>query len=405
MRKIGIFAAAATLLAIGGCTSDEPNEKVTPYRNLEMNAETRAAATANNSFALNLFRQTDAGGNMTISTYGVFSVLSMLANGDTGECRDEILDMFGFGEGTDGIATLNGYCSLMNRELPGLDGRVKVSLANAIWSERELDENFSSVLHDTFEAEWFKEDGGDENGMRSINKWVSENTHGMIPHFLKEPTDNPIAIVNAIYFKGKWDKPFKKADTAQGRFRNIDGDEATAQFMNAHGCYRAYFDSKINAVELKYGSGNYSMLLIKPAEGCSFEQMADEFDSETFDAMLESTDFTTYDFRVSVPKFKAETDIDMLASLRKVGFRSILKTEFNSLLANGDGLKLNMLKQATAIEVNEDGTEAASATMAGMDLSPGFPPHDPVTFDSPFIYIIRETSTNTILFIGRTVRF
>ena len=97
MRKIGIFAAAATLLAIGGCTSDEPNEKATPYRNLEMNAETRAAATANNSFSLNLFRQTDAGGNMTISTYGVFSVLSMLANGDTGECRDEILDMFGFG--------------------------------------------------------------------------------------------------------------------------------------------------------------------------------------------------------------------------------------------------------------------------------------------------------------------
>ena len=241
--------------------------------------------------------------------------------------------------------------------------------------------------------------------MRSINKWVSENTHGMIPQFLKNPTNNSIAIVNAIYFNGKWNKPFKKADTAQGRFRNLEGDESASQFMNANDYYRAYFDSKIDAVELKYGSGNYSMLLVKPAEGYSFEQMIDEFDSETFNAVLESPDFTIYNFRVSVPKFKVETDIDMIESLRKVGFRSILKTEFNSLLAKGDGLRLNMLKQATAIEVNEDGTEAASATMAGMDLSPGFPPHDPVTFDSPFIYIIRETSTNTILFIGRTVRF
>lgn len=406
-RTIAIMTAAFTLTA---CSNDEPSKSdensTTPYRQLQLNARTRGAVESNNDFAFDLFRHVpEKHGNFIVSPYGFFSALSMLANGDDGDTRDALLNGLGYADGTEGLAALNEYCGMMNRELPELDGRVNLSLANSVWTLYELNENFYQELSDVFKAEWVAQDPAGESGMQSINNWVSENTKGMIAQFLKEPQSTILSVINAIYFNGKWTNRFSKSETKSGLFRNIDGTEGEADFMNQTADFLCYFHDNIEAVELTYGSGNYSMLLIKPAEGKSFDEIKNTIDQSFMDNMLSSPAYLTYNLQVSVPKFRVYTDLNLESVIGKMGFKNIFNCEFNSILKKNPHLNVASLLQAVTIDVNEGGTEAASATQAGMTTSPGVFPHAPVVFNSPFLYMIRERSTNTVLFIGQVVSF
>jgi serine protease inhibitor len=410
MKTFKTIAIMTAAIALTACSNDEPSKsdenRTTPYRQLQLNERTRGAVDANNNFAFDLFRQvSEKQGNFIVSPYGFFSALSMLANGDNGDTRDAILKGLGYTDGTEGLSALNEYCGMMNRELPELDGRVNLSLANSIWTAAELNENFSNELSDTFNAEWIAQNPAGESGMQAINNWVSDNTKGMIARFLKQPQHTSLSVINAIYFNGKWTNKFSKSETKSGLFKNIDGTEAKADFMNQTADFLGYFYDNIEAVELTYGSGNYSMLLIKPTEGKTFDEMRNSIDQDYLDNMMASPVYLTYNLQVSVPKFKIYTDLDLAGAIGKMGFEDIFTREFNSILKNNSHLNVSSLLQAVTIDVNEEGTEAASATQAGMTTAPAIFPHAPVVFNSPFIYMIRERSTNTVFFIGQVVNF
>ncbi len=410
MKTFKTIAIMTAAIALTACSNDEPSKsdenRTTPYRQLQLNERTRGAVDANNNFAFDLFRQvSEKQGNFIVSPYGFFSALSMLANGDNGDTRDAILKGLGYTDGTEGLSALNEYCGMMNRELPELDGRVNLSLANSIWTAAELNENFSNELSDTFNAEWIAQNPAGESGMQAINNWVSDNTKGMIARFLKQPQHTSLSVINAIYFNGKWTNKFSKSETKSGLFKNIDGTEAKADFMNQTADFLGYFYDNIEAVELTYGSGNYSMLLIKPTEGKTFDEMRNSIDQDYLDNMMASPVYLTYNLQVSVPKFKIYTDLDLAGTIGKMGFEDIFTREFNSILKNNSHLNVSSLLQAVTIDVNEEGTEAASATQAGMTTAPAIFPHAPVVFNSPFIYMIRERSTNTVFFIGQVVNF
>lgn len=410
MKTFKTIAIMTAAIALTACSNDEPSKsdenRTTPYRQLQLNERTRGAVDANNNFAFDLFRQvSEKQGNFIVSPYGFFSALSMLANGDNGDTRDAILKGLGYTDGTEGLSALNEYCGMMNRELPELDGRVNLSLANSIWTAAELNENFSNELSDTFNAEWIAQNPAGESGMQAINNWVSGNTKGMIAQFLKQPQHTSLSVINAIYFNGKWTNKFSKSETKSGLFKNIDGTEAKADFMNQTADFLGYFYDNIEAVELTYGSGNYSMLLIKPTEGKTFDEMRNSIDQDYLDNMMASPVYLTYNLQVSVPKFKIYTDLDLAGTIGKMGFEDIFTREFNSILKNNSHLNVSSLLQAVTIDVNEEGTEAASATQAGMTTAPAIFPHAPVVFNSPFIYMIRERSTNTVFFIGQVVNF
>ena len=131
--------------------------------------------------------------------------------------------------------------------------------------------------------------------------------------------------------------------------------------------------------------------------------MRNSIDQDYLDNMMASPVYLTYNLQVSVPKFKIYTDLDLAGAIGKMGFEDIFTREFNSILKNNSHLNVSSLLQAVTIDVNEEGTEAASATQAGMTTAPAIFPHAPVVFNSPFIYMIRERSTNTVFFIGQVV--
>lgn len=404
MNKIKWISIFFLPLLIAGCSNDDADNfgKETPFKRIELNAQTRGAVDANNNFAFDLFKQTSENENSAVSPFSTFSVLSMMANGDTEATRDHILKGLGYENGIVGLNELNQFCELMNRELPTLDGRVTVSFANSIWTDMELDEDFHHTLTDTFKGEWVAEKPSGDTGMIKVNQWINDKTKGMIHDFLKSPVNHEISLINALYFNGKWTHKFEKANSKSDIFKNLNGTDATTKFMNQTNDYTAYFGNDMEMVELTYGSGNYSMVLVKPAEGKSFDELKELLDASI---LTNLTNTEKYNMQISLPAFKIESYYNLVPVLRKIGFENLEKWNFNAITKVKAPFSITEILHSVVLDVNEEGSEAAAATMTGIVISPGSIPHAPMVFNSPFIYLIRERSTNTIFFIGQVVNF
>ena len=398
---MNILAVGAIALTAASCSDDDPvGGKVTPFRPVDLPAETRSAVTAGNDFSLSLFRTAPDEANCILSPYSVFSTLSMLANADAGEAGKEILSKFGYSEPEVGIAALNSYCSILNKTLPTLDGRVSLNMSNSLWTVSDPVPSFLSTLTENYMGEWICESPAGESGKEAVNKYVAKNTDNMITEFLNAPFDSDVMLLNTVYFNGKWKQEFDSELTKPGKFRNIDGKEVTTPFMTVESSFDAFGDDNVTAVEFPYGSGNFAMTLLMPADGSSFADFRHKLSASYLDEVI--TDMHPVSCTVSLPKFKTDARFDLEENLQKMGFKKIFDSEYDNLIKRGS-VRMNKFLHAAAIEVDEKGTKAAAATYIGGETSVG--PGSMIRFDSPFIYIIRETSTNTILFAGQITKF
>ena len=298
-------AIIAALLLLTGCNSDNPDrERETPYTQISMSDATRAVVAPSNDFALDLFRLAAAvnRGNIVISPISISNVLSMVANADSGESRDEILFAVGLPAGQQGLDILNEYNRLMLSTLPTLDGKTICNIANSVWTEFPLNRIFAENMVQYLGAELFRQSPRGENGRQAINKWVSTETSGIIPEFLKNPIDASWALVNASYFKGIWANPFDREETTGMTFHNLDLSETRTPFMyvNADFSYNSFDDFEI--VSLPYGNGNFCMEVILPAEG-KFADVMGTLTAETLEAARREA--RSCDIVLRLPKFES----------------------------------------------------------------------------------------------------
>ena len=395
------LAIASIALTAASCQDDGPeSSKVTPYKPIELSADTRSAVEAGNEFSLGLFKTLPEEENCVISPYSIFSTLSMMANADEDAARDEILAKFGYSNGEAGLNALNSYCRTMNNSLSGLDGRVIVKMSNSLWTESEPTSSFLTTLTENYNGEWIRKSPKGEVGMAAVNKFVAKNTENLILEFLTKPLDIDIMLLNTVYFNGKWQQEIDKDLTKPAKFHNIDGKISTTPFMVADGTFNVFGDDNFTFVELPYGSGNFTMTLLMPTDKIAFGDLRQSLSGSRLNKMI--TDMESIPCTVFLPKFKTKQKIELESNLRDMGFNKIFDDRYSNLIT-GESASLNQLQHATSIEVDEDGTKAAAATEAGWFISPG--PGSEIRFNSPFIYMIRETSTNTILFIGQITNF
>lgn len=395
-------AIIAALLLLTGCNSDNPDqERETPYTQISMSDATRAVVAPSNDFALDLFRLAAAvnRGNIVISPISISNVLSMVANADSGESRDEILFAVGLPAGQQGLDILNEYNRLMLSTLPTLDGKTICNIANSVWTEFPLNRIFAENMVQYLGAELFRKSPRGENGRQAINKWVSTETSGIIPEFLKNPIDASWALVNASYFKGIWANPFDREETTGMTFHNLDLSETRTPFMyvNADFSYNSFDDFEI--VSLPYGNGNFCMEVILPAEG-KFADVMGTLTAETLEAARREA--RSCDIVLRLPKFESGFATDLIPLFGKLGINGM----FSSLdqLMDSDKVAATYACHAVKIKIDEEGTEAASATMVG-GVTANLTDTVVMTVDRPFIYLIRETSTGVLLFAGTQVAF
>ena len=420
MKRFAMAAGALLLaLCLAGCSSDSPqdinpvdppvDEPVdnptqedpiidrTPYKAIEMDTETRSGVGVNNTFAFSLWNnlqnnaRTDE--NITVVPYSVFSVLSMMANGDDGETRDEVLGLLGLESGEKGLAALNNYNRIMLSELPGLDGQVQISLANSLWLNEGLKINptFAGTIGTSYDGALNTCPLASE-GKDRINAWVSDRTHGLIPNLLSQPlTRSDLVVVNAFYFNGLWFFPFMEKATGEGDFTNADGSRSRADFMKQQRTFGYAKTDRMEMVSMTYGSGNYEMVLF----------MADDasVSEDDINAALEARRDT--ETIITLPRFSQESSYELMDILKAMGLG---KTSFNAMLEDG-GTTLGRIVHAARIYVDEKGSRAAAGTageMIGWDGEEVKPVE--ITFNRPFRFMIRETSTGTILLMGRVAK-
>lgn len=396
------FTALALSLMTIGCSSDAPYDPsgegiVICPGEIDLNL-----INEQNDFAFKYFKNipTDDNGNIVISPLSLSMTLAMAANGAEGETLDEILRVIG--SDNTSLRNINSQNSFLINVFPQLDPKTTLSLANALWIHKDFSvkEQFRTLCADTYNAEVNNIDMYSPAAKDIINKWAEQHTNGLIKNFLSEEPRKVLSIMNALYFKGQWSDKFSKSDTRKAAFHNADGRNPQVSMMHDsnHVC-GTLMDGGTMVVSLPYGNKAFRMTIIVPEEGTTTDQYAAHLTTEKWlgwqdDLLREGTR------DLKMPKFDIESQNEPIEMLRKLGMTRAFGdgAEFSGI---AEGLQISSIKQKTHIIVDESGTEAAAVTDIGFDLTIAQPGTRTIVVDRPFIFIISESGSSSILFMGK----
>jgi serine protease inhibitor len=327
--------------------------------------------------------------------------LGMTMNGTAGATFDEMRSVLGFG--TMARDQINqGYRDLMALLLD-LDPNVEVGIGNSIWY-REGFPVKASFLDRTrlfFDARASAMNFGDPGAAAVINGWVKDQTRGKIEEIVDNPIDpaTVMILINAVYFKGTWTSQFDKSKTAQATFTGRSGATASVPLMQLADTLRYAETDRYQAVDLPYGGRAFSMTLVLPKAGHTMEELVGSLDPASWDQLvagLQRREGTVY-----LPRFRMEWDKILNETLQAMGMRLAFiggQADFSELSEEAMGLHISRVRQKTYVDVDEEGTEAAGVTSVEIRDSAS----DRFFFraDRPFLFVIRERFSGTILFAG-----
>jgi len=324
------------------------------------------------------------------------------ANGETQEAMQEVLELSGLR-----LKEINeSYKSLMEL-LSGLDPKVQFRIANSIWYRlgSTPEEEFVTLCKEYFDALVRAMDFCDPDAAKIINAWVYDNTNGKIEEIVDDPIRSDIVmfLINAIYFKGTWTYQFDEESTKDTLFALPDGTKKPCQMMQQRGLYKHFSNDDFQAVDLPYGDGDFSMTIFLPSPKTDIDSLIAEFTPENLSYWLGC--FSSDSGDIYIPKFKLEYDLLLNEVLKTLGMEIAFdgdRADFSRMYKDG-GVWIDKVKHKTYVEVNEEGTEAAAATVVVMiEVSPS-PSGFHMRVDRPFVFLIRENKSQTILFIGKIV--
>jgi serpin B len=361
--------------------------------------------TSENTFAFDIFgkvNEASANDNTVISPLSVSYALSMTVNGAANATRDSILKALRVSDmSTDDLN--NSYKDLTSALL-SVDTRVIMEIANSVWAEKTfpVKKTFSDILSDYYSAEARSFDITDPTAPQEMNSWISDHTNGLIKNMIDRLEDNTVMLlINAIYFKGKWKVQFKATETTLRAFTKPDGSTVDVQTMQQSEKHKVYIGDGFKIAELPYGQGNFVMDIILP-DNNDLTQVSNLLNTSNFDSWTAS--LTERKVNLYFPRFKYGYKKELTDILKQMGMGIAFTDTADFSNISDWQLLLNLVLHQAFIETNEEGTEAAAATIVGFGTT-SVGPDDPVTFDinHQFVYIIREVTTNSILFMGRII--
>ncbi|XP_064189297.1 leukocyte elastase inhibitor-like [Anguilla rostrata] len=290
-----------------------------------------------------------------------------------------------------------------------------LSLANRLYGEQSYKfvEKYIMDTKKSYQAELETADfiSKAEDARVKINSWVEKQTKEKIKNLLSEGTvDNMtrLVLVNAIYFKGNWDKKFKEADTKEVQFKLNKNESKPVQMMHQEAKFGFGFIPEVNCqiLEMPYVGKELSMLIILPQEieddSTGLVRLETELTYAKLIQWTQSDKMENRKVNVALPKFKMEETYDLKKILVSMGMEDafdLSKSDFSGMSPNNE-LVVSKVVHKSFVEVNEEGTEATAATAAVMAVRSV---NLPVMFiaDHPFLFFIRHNPTQSILFHGR----
>ncbi|MGN1232506.1 MAG: serpin family protein [Candidatus Cryptobacteroides sp.] len=355
------------------------------------------------------------GENLICSSLSLQYALAMTANGASGETLQEIIDFLGYGE--EGIDALNEYNRILLEQLPAVDLDVKLKVTDALLVNDEfpLLPFFKKTTEESYYAAVDNMDFSDPVLVAArINEWARRNTNGFIDKVLdpSDITEDAVAfIMNALYFKAKWagseySPMFLEEGTRSENFQLGDGKTVKVRMMR-NSRYHEYAEMDgYKVLVLPYSNGKFNMYVLLPDEN-DIEGLIEKLQTTSWSSILASLKQDA-EVHVKLPKFNIENKYDLNDVLNQLGVRKAFipdVAEFYRMFEHKDDYSywIGKVIQKSRISVSEWGTEAGSVTIVDMEgaTSPG-PGKKEINFyaDHPFVFIIGEETSGTILFEG-----
>ncbi|RYF62633.1 MAG: serpin family protein [Cytophagaceae bacterium] len=399
-------AALGTMLMAISCNTSPVD--LTPGINTPSELRVSAPfADQTNQFAFDLAKQvnTEEGQakNVVISPLSLHIALGMILNGANGQTAQEIQKTLHLDTQT--LAEANATYNNLMTNLPKADPKVTLTLANSVWYRNTfLVENaFQDLLKQTFYAELSAQDFTNPATVNTINNWASQKTNGKISKVIDQiQPDNVMFLMNALYVKGDWQTRFDATKTIDSPFKLVSDATTNVRMMRLNSQLNRAFRSTYTAFELPYGAARtdgpaYVMTVLLPAQSTTADAVINNMTSSEW-AQLQK-EMTPGLFDIGLPKFTLNYEINLNKALTTMGMPTAFtdRADFTKINSKG-GLTLSFVKQNTFVAVDEQGTEAAAVTTGGISTT-SVPL--PTLCDRPFVFVIHEKSTGTVLFIGK----
>ena len=370
--------------------------------------ETRLAA-ADNEFGFALFSQIqakDRDKNIFFSPLSVAFALAMTYNGAAGETQQSMARALKL----DGLSLveINRASAALTNTLVSSDPKVEMVIANSLWARQgvQFKPDFLARNRQFFGAEIASLNFGSPQAKNTINNWVSRKTRGKIPAIIDRiDAQQVLFLINAIYFKGQWQKRFDKTLTSNEPFYLLSGSPKQVPMMSQSGSYRYYRGDQFQAISLPYGNGGTSLYLFLPDQDSSLKNLLNGLNHQTWEQWMGRFRNTPGD--VKIPRFKLDYEINLNEALKFLGMEAAFtagKADFSGMRDQRD-LFISEVKHKAIVELNEEGTTAAAATSVGIGVTSIQPEPQRFTFvaDRPFLMAIRNQQNGAILFIGAVV--
>jgi serpin B len=348
-------------------------------------------------------------GNLFFSPYSISAALAMIQVGASGATRAEIETAMGHTE--TGERLIEAFSELQRvLATRAQSGPWNLSLANALWVQTGYPVNpaFVETLRNRLGADMKNADfgGAPSEAARGVNEWVDGATRGKIREILSESQLDPLTrmiLANAIYFKAPWLSQFPEGATKREPFHRLDGRSVHVLMMHDT-TYRRYARGDgFQALELPYGNDFVLMLLILPDEG-QFERVERELDVGSVTELTRIA--RPIEVALALPRFRIASSFTLREPLTRIGIKLAFTpgADFTPI-STEPGFALGDVLHKTVVEVDERGTEAAAVTAAVTLGASPFEPPKPIEYrvDRPFLFLIQDKPTGTILFMGRVL--
>jgi serpin B len=376
-------------------------------------------SNGNQIFAVELFQAVSkANENLFLSPYSISLSLAMAGSGARGQTQSEIDQVLHLQLPQEMIpAAFNA----LNQSLAvgtsptnsdsGQGEKFKLKIAAATWGQKgfQIRPAYLDLLHTYYGADLQSVDfkANPELARSAMNQWTSQSTQGKIKDMIAPGAiapDTRMIITNAIYFQSAWLNPFDKNGTHDQTFTTSTGETITVPMMQQEAYFGYAKGSGWQAVELPYANDSFVMDLILPDQG-QFQSFEQSLDAPLIDAITQKMDPSTVN--ISLPRFQINSGLALNHTLNQLGITQafdLSNADFTGISAQ-EGLYLGNVLHRAYIQVDENGTEAAAASGISMPVTGGEPSIPvQVVFDHPFLFLVREKNTGTILFLGKMAK-
>ena len=394
-------------------SSPVPTQKITKVGLSETQS---GYVDAGNAMAFKFLQQLYSDENVVCSPLSLQYALAMVANGASGETLREITDFLGYGDS--GIDSLNEYCKILLEQLPAVDLDVTLKVVDALLVNETcpLSPAFKEAVQNNYYAAVDNMDFSDSKYIAArVNDWAKRSTNGFIDNVVNESEISPDAlayIMNALYFKAAWagGDMFSKLDTKTDKFYLSDGTTCNVDLMYTIGKYKYAEMDGFKVLALPFADYRFYMYFLLP-NGNNLDGLMDKLHDVSGREVNEvlTNDAIVY---AKIPKFTVESKYDLSEQLQALGVvRPFIDgvAEFDRMFKADLSVYISKVIQKSKISVDENGSEAGSVTIVEMaptasEPSEGEKPKTVrFTANRPFVYLIGERTSGTILFEGTFV--